>query len=42
MLIRGWLWQGKGKGSREPMLLLYALIVGLLGLGVLMRIAVAL
>ena len=42
MLVRGRRRQGKGKASREPMLLIYALIGGLLGLGILMRIAVAL
>jgi hypothetical protein len=42
MLVRGWLWQCKGKVRGEPMLLIYALISGLLGLGVLVRIAVAL
>ena len=42
MLVRGWLWQCKGKGCREPMLFIYTLISGLLGLGVLLRIVVAL
>ncbi len=42
MLVKGWLWQSKRKVSREPMLLIYTLISGLLGLGVLVRIAVAL
>ena len=40
MLVRGR--QGKSKISREPMIFIYSLISGLLGLGVLMRIAVAL
>ncbi len=42
MLIRGLLWQGKSRVSREPMLFIYTLIAGLLGLGVLMRIAITL
>ena len=42
MLVRGRLWQGKSKVNREPMLFIYTLIIGFLGLGVLVRIAVAL
>ncbi len=42
MLVRGWPLRGKGKArlGREPMLLLYGLIIGVLGLVALVRIAV--
>ncbi len=42
MLARGWLWHGKSKVNREPMLFIYTLISGLLLLAVMARIAAAL
>ena len=41
MLASGGLWHGKSKLSKEPMLVIYTLISGLLFLGVLARIVVA-